>query len=438
MIDRIFAAGVSAIALAIATPAFAQDAAPATAAEAPMPTMSFGQWGFDPSDLDRSVEPGDDFFAYANGKWIAANPLPPEFSRFGSFNLLNEKSTSDVKALIDGLVARDPASLTADERRIVDAYNAYLDTDAIDAAGLAPVQPYLATIKGAETLGALAALWGKVGYPSPVGGYVSVDQKEPDRYSVYFGSGGLGLPDRDYYLDETDKGKAIQASYRDYLAFLLGEGGYADAAGTAQAVYDFEDQIARKVTWDRATRRNRDLTYNRLTPEEMGRLSEGFPMAALLASAKLADTDRYILSDMPPSPERASELGLDEATLAKIGGGTPAMLALLQSTPVATLQAWMVKNLLNSNAAVLPSAIDDANFAFYGKTLTGTPEQRPRWKRATAETERLMGELVGAAYVKRYFPAENKVAMVDLVANLRKALALSIGENDWMSEATKK
>ncbi len=447
MINRMLAAGASALALAVATPVVAGEASADAAAaptdtkaasDVPMPTMTFGEWGFDPAGLDKSIDPGDDFFAYANHKWLEANPLPPEFSRFGAFNVLSEKSTSDVKALVDELVAKDPASLTDDERRIVNVYQSYLDSAAIDAAGLAPAQPYLDKIRGADTLAGLATLWGEVGYPSPLGGYVSVDAKEPTRYSVYVGSGGLGLPDRDYYLDESDKGRDIQSKYRDYLAFMLKQGGYSDAAGMAQKVYDFEDQVARKVSWDRATRRNRDLTYNALTPAELAAIDPAFPMAALLTSAGLADTDRYIIGDLPPSADRAEELDLDETTLAKIGGGTPAMMKLIEATPVEVLQAWMIKGFLGSNAAVLPSAIDQAQFDFYSKTLNGTPEQRPRWKRAIGENESLLGELVGASYVERYFPPENKEAMVDLVANLRKSLGVSIRENTWMGAETKK
>ncbi len=437
--------GISALALTVAAPAVAQTApkpAPAAATPAaqavPLPTMSFGEWGYDPADLDTSIDPGDDFFAYANNKWLQANPLPPEFSRFGAFNLLREKSTSDVKALVDELVAKDAATLTADERRIVESYNAYLDTAAIDAAGMAPAQPYLEKIRSADTLAKMATLWGEVGYPSPIGGGVSVDAKEPTRYSVYVGSGGLGLPDRDYYLDETEKGKAIQAKYRDYLAFLLGKGGYADAAGMAAQVYQFEDSIARKVSWDRATRRNRDLTYNALTPAQLAALDPAFPVAALMEASGFGETDRFVVGDLPPTPERAAELKLDAATLAKIGGGTPAMMKLVAGTPIEVLQAWMVKSFLSSNAAVLPTDIDAAQFAFYGNTLNGTPEQRPRWKRSIDETEGLLGELVGASYVTRYFPPANKAAMVDLVENLRKSLGVSIQENDWMSAATKK
>ncbi|GGE02414.1 zinc metalloprotease [Tsuneonella deserti] len=449
MTIRIFAAGASALALAITAPAMAGDtpaaptaATPAAAttapAPAPLPTMTFGKWGFDPAAIDKSIDPGDDFFAYANDKWLKANPLPPEFSRFGAFNLLAEKSTADVKKLVDELVAKDPAALSADERRIVETYKAFNDTAAIDAAGMAPAQPYLEKIRSADTLAKMATLWGTVGYPSPIGGGVTVDAKEPTRYSVAVGSGALGLPDRDYYLDESDKGKAIQAKYRDYLTFLLGKAGYDDAAGMAAKVYAFEDATARKVSWDRATRRNRDLTYNALTPAELGALDPAFPIAALMEASGFGKTDRFIVGDLPPSPERAAELGLDEATLAKIGGGTPAMMKLVETTPLEVLQAWMVKGFLNSNAAVLPSDIDQAQFDFYGKTLNGTPEQRARWKRSIGEAEGLLGELVGAAYVQHYFPPENKAAMVDLVANLRKSLGVSIQENKWMSPATKK
>ena len=434
MKSRILALGASALALAMSAPAFADDAA---TEDVPTPTMSFGEWGFDPATLSTDVDPGDDFFAYANQKWLDANPLPAEFSRFGAFNLLREKSTADVKALVDQLTSKDPATLSADERRIVEAYNAYLDTAAIEAAGLAPAQPYLTAIQDADTLAALAEVWGSPGYSSPLFAYVEVDAKEPTRYSVHAGSGGLGLPDRDYYLDESEKGKDIQAKYRDYLAFLLGEAGYADASGMAQQVYDFEDSLARKVAWDRATRRNDDLTYNALTPEELNAKAGGFPLAAMLTASGFTDIDRIIVTDLPPSPERAEELGLDADTLAKIGGGMPAAMQLILDTPMDVLQAWTIKGFLSSNAAVLPKRFDDAQFAFYGTTLNGTPEQRPRWKRAIGETEGLLGELLGKSYVAEYFPPENKAAMDELVANLRKAMAQSIDELDWMGEATK-
>ena len=446
--------GASLAALAFATPVLAQDdthaadegialllEAPTPAsAEAPapaLPTMSFGAWGVDPALLAADIKPGDDFNAYVNKRWIDANPLPPEFSEIGAFVLLGEKSTADVKALMDELVAKDPASLSADERRIVDAYRAYLDTAAIEAAGLAAAKPHLDRIAAAGSLDDLAMLWAEPGYPSPVGGQVDVDEKQPDRHIANVGFDGLGLPDRDYYLDETEQGRAIQDKYKAYLAFLLGEAGYADAAATAETVYAFEDRIAREVEWDRTALRNRDLTYHLLTAEELAAIGGKVPVTAMLTAIGIDQSPGFVVAQMPPTAEEIAALGLDEATLAKIGTGLPGMFALLGETPVETIKAWTIKEFLSSNAAVLPARFDAARFELYGKTLRGTPEQRPRWKRAIGESEELLGELLGKAYVARYFPPENKAAMDKLVANLRLALGESINEITWMSEATK-
>ncbi|UYV16427.1 M13 family metallopeptidase [Porphyrobacter sp. ULC335] len=437
--------------LALAAPAFAQDSAhdhedgvellleaTDTAAPAPaLPTISFGKWGFDPEYLAADVKPGDDFNAYANKRWIDANPLPPEFSRIGAFVLLGEKSTYDVKALMDDLAAKDAASLSGDERRILDAYRSFLDTDAIEQAGLAPAQPYLDRIKSAQSLTDLAMLWAEPGFASPIGGGVSIDAKQPDRHIATVGFGGLGLPDRDYYLDTTEKGVAIQAKYKAYLAFLLGEAGYADPAAMAEAVYAFEDANARKVQWDRAVRRNRDLTYNLLTADELSAIGGEVPVSAMIDKIGISASPGFVVSLMPPTPEEIAQYKLDDATLAKIGTGLPGMFALVSETSVETLKAWMVKEMLSGNAAVLPARFDAASFEFYGKTLRGTPEQRPRWKRAIGEAEGLIGELIGKEYVARYFPPENKVAMDELVANLRTALGESINEITWMGEETK-
>ncbi|MBX7458456.1 M13 family metallopeptidase [Qipengyuania sp. 1NDH17] len=434
MKTRILALGASALALAMSAPAMAEDA---PAEETAAPTMSFGDWGFDTDYLSPDIDPGDDFFAYANQVWIDNNPLPADRGRFGAFDLLGEKSTFDVKSVIDELTSKPASELTANERRIVDAYTSYLDTDAINAAGLAPAEPYLAKIRGADTLTELATLWATPGYPSPIGGFVNVDSKEPTRYSFYLGSGGLGMPDREYYFDESEKGLAVRKAYQDYLTFLMGEAGFEDAAGIAQQVYDLEDSFARKVAWDRTVRRNRDLTYNALTPEEVEGLSDAFPIAAMINAMGLADNDRYIVGDIPPSAERIAELELTEETVAKIGGGTPAMLELLAETDMEVLRAWTLKNFLSNNAAILPTRFDEANFAFYGTALRGVPQQRDRWKRAVGATEGMLGELLGASYVERFFPPESKSAMDELVANLRLALAESLKEIDWMTDETK-
>ncbi|MEE4339117.1 M13 family metallopeptidase [Erythrobacter sp.] len=440
-------ASALALALAIALPASAHeddgtietliDNEAGESAETEAPTMSFGEWGVDPELLSDEIDPGDDFFAYVNQEWLDANPLPAEYSRFGAFTLLGEKSTSDVKALMDELTAKPRAELSADERRIVDAYETHLDTAAIDAAGLDPARPYLNEIFAATSLDRLAMIWARPGIASPVGGFVGVDAKQPDRYVAQIGIGGLGLPDRDYYLDESEEGREIQRKYRDYLAFLLGEAGYSDPETAAAAVYAFEDRLAREVMWDRTARRNRDLTYNRVSADEMAALAGPLPVTAMIEAMGLSQSPTFVVSMMPPTDEEIEELGLNAETLAKIGTGLPGMFEVLGQTPVATLQAWTVKEMLSDNADILPTRFDEATFAFYGKTLRGTPEQRPRWKRSIDAAEGMLGELIGKSYVERYFPPENKAAMEELVANLRKAVAVSIGEIEWMGEETK-
>ena len=444
MIRKTFTVGASILALALAGPAMADDhmddakKAETAQAEPAMPTMSFGEWGFDPEALSTDIDPGDDFFAFANKKWLDANPLPAEFSSFGAFNLLREKSTSDVKALVDELTSKDPAQLTADEKRIVAVYNSYTDTAAIDAAGVSAAQPYLNEIFAAPDLGALLTLWATPGYPSPLGGGVEVDAKDPTKYSVYLGSGGLGLPDRDYYTDTTEKGENIKAKYKEYLTFLMDKAGYQDAEASAMAVYQFEDTIARTVSSDRAASRNVDLFYSPFTPAELEELAGDFPIATLTNEMGFAEADLFVVTNLRPSEERAEELGLSAETMSKLGQGFTGMLDLLQRTDLATLKAWTAKELLDNNAGILGSDIDAADFAFYGTLLRGTPEQRPRWKRAIGETESQFGELLGASYVERYFPPASKAAMDELVANLRIALGESLEEIDWMSEASKK
>ncbi|OCC23869.1 zinc metalloprotease [Croceicoccus estronivorus] len=419
-------------------PAMAQEEAPATApapANDAAPEMTFGSWGIDLTQLDPAIRPGDDFFAYVNAKWIAANPIPAEFSRYGAFTMLGEKSRRDVRTLVDELVAQKHVAGSLDQR-IVDAYNSYLDQDAIDAAGLAPAWPYLTQIYEANSLAGLAELFGKPGYPSPVGVWVMVDEKNPDSYVVGVGAGGLGLPDRDYYLNTDLKSREIQEKYRAYLALLLGKAGYQNPAAVAQAVYDLEYKFA-ELDWDRAVSRNRDLTYHKLTRAELGALAGDFPLATMLDVAGVGNVQDFVVPQLPPSPEEQEKLGLDAETMAKIGGGLPAMLKLLPETPLATLKAWMAVHFLSGNADVLPHEIDQASFDFYGKTLRGQEEQRPRWKRAIGTVEGELGEALGKEYVARYFPPANKAAMDALVGNLKKALAQSIADNTWMGPETK-
>ena len=302
MIRHLLFAGISAAAL-VASPALAQEEE-----RAPAPTMGFGSWGVDPATVDQTVKPGDDFNAYVNGKWIAENPIPSEYSRFGAFNILGEKSTSDVEKLVADLVESNPAPGTP-ERRLIDAYQAYEDTSAIEAAGLAPAQPYLDRIAGATDLEELIAISAEPGVPSLVSAGVTVDDKDPNSYIVSVGFNGMGLPDRDYYLVDSERNTQIRARYKDFLAFMLGQAGYADPRTMADQVYEFERRTA-QLEWDRTALRNSDITYNKLSREEVLALAPSFPMERLLQETHFADQQQFLFPQIPPTEDEVSQYGL--------------------------------------------------------------------------------------------------------------------------------
>ena len=273
MIRTMLATTVSAIGLALAAPAMAQD-------EAPLPQMDFGTWGVGLADIDTNVDPGDNFNAYVNGKWVRENTIPADRQRFGAFDLLGEKSREDTRTLINDLVASNPAPGTS-ARRIVDAYNAYYDVEAIDATGLAPAQPYLNRINAASDLEELVALFEEPAFAGLISIGVGIDARNPTQYVPSVGFDGMGLPDRDYYLVDSESNIAIRESYMEYLTTMLSAAGYADAAGAASAVYAFERDVA-ELEWARQMLRLPQLTYNELTADELRALAGDFPIDTVI------------------------------------------------------------------------------------------------------------------------------------------------------------
>ena len=437
MIKTLLTAGASAMALALATPALAHgqgETAESASEEAKTPQMDFGAWGVGLDYIDTSLEPGDDFDAYANGKWVAANEIPSDRQRYGAFDMLREKSVVDVETLIADLVASNPEPGTT-ARRIVDAYNAYANIEAIDATGLTPAQPFLNEIFAAPDLARLAQLFETPGYPALVSAGVTVDARNPTEHAVSIGFGGMGLPDRDYYLVESESNLKIRAAYKEFLAKLLGSAGYADPAAAAEAVFAFEHKVA-ELEWARQMLRIPNLTYNELTPEELAAMAGDFPIQALLTAGRFEDQPRFLARQLPPTDEEIEALGLTEEQLGMIGGGLPAMMQLLTETPLATIKAYMAAQFLSGNASVLSSELDEARFALFGKLINGQESQQERWKRAIGAVEGQLGEQLGALYVERFFPPESKARMETLVGNLKIAMGKDLEENEWMTEAT--
>ncbi|MBI1398561.1 M13 family metallopeptidase [Hyphomonas sp.] len=395
----------------------------------------WGGWGINLDARDTAAKPGDDFNEYVNGAWIASFEIPADKSRYGSFDLLREKSEQRTLKIINDLAEAKPAVDTP-EGKIGAIYNAFMNTDAINAAGLAPAQPYFDKIDAVANLDDLATLMATPGFASPVNGFVFVDDKDPETYIFQMALGGLGMPDRDYYLKDDEKSVELRARYVALLSNMLGKAGYADPAAEAAKVMAFETEIA-KLDWDRTVSRNPEITYNKLTREEFVALGGEFPVQRALDTLGVGSEAQYLVAEIPPTKEELDSAGLTAEDAAKLGNGFAGIFQLSSETPLDTWKAYMKAHFLIDHAAVLPTDIDDAVFAFYGTALRGQPQQRERWKRAVSETENVLGEAIGKVFVERYFPPENKAAMDDLVKNLRKAMGSNIAELTWMSDDTK-
>ena len=396
----------------------------------------WGAWGINLSTQNTSVHPGDDFNAYANGNWIENFEIPADRTRYGSFDLLGEKSEQRVRKIIEGLAASSPAEGTI-EAKIASIYNAYMNSDAIEAAGLEPARPMLEKIKAAASREDLAALFATNGVASPLGGFVDIDSTNTDAYIFYVNQAGLGMGDRDYYLVDSEKNLELRAAYKAMLTSLLTEAAFEDPAAAADSIIALETDIA-KAHWDRAIGRNRNLTYNKMSKQDVIALGGGFPVEAMLEGFGVGEQAEFVVRQVTPTPEEIAEYGISAEDAAKVsGGGIEGIFKVMNTAPVESWRAWLAANYLSANADVLPKRIDDTVFAFYGTALTGAKEQRPRWRRAVSAVEGAIGEGVGKVYAERYFPSENKTEMDKLVVNLRKAMASNLDELTWMSDGTK-
>ncbi|MEL7488083.1 MAG: M13 family metallopeptidase, partial [Pseudomonadota bacterium] len=381
-----------------------------TVAQAP----ELGAWGVDVDQIDEAVAPGDDFYRYVSGKWLDTFQIPDEFSSYGSFTVLFERSEERVRGIIEDAAAAG-ASGGSVEQKIGDFFASFTNVDEIDANGLAPIADDFAAIDALETIEDVARIMGSPdhGAQSVIGGFVNVDSKRPDRYVFYLTQSGLGMPNRTYYLDEKFADK--RAKYKEYVADLLTLAEIDDADTKADAIYALEERLA-NAHWAPAKRRNRDLTYNLKTVEELKAFAPEAPWDAFMAGGGLSAEKEVVLRE--------------EDAIA-------ATAKILAETPVDTWKDYLKFHLLRTNSDVLPSAFDEATFAFFGTELRGTPKQRERWKRGVAAVNGALGEAVGQVYVDKYFPQDSKDKMDDLVANLRLALDERLDTLPWMGEETK-
>jgi predicted metalloendopeptidase len=385
----------------------------AGAAPAPAPMKS----GLDPANMDRTVRPGDDFYQYINGHWLATTEIPADKASYGAGNILDDKTLLDLRGIVEA-VGKAPRN--DGERKIGDLYASYMDEAKLETFGLKPLQPELDridAIKSASDLPALIAQFAMVGIDTPFGGSVHQDNKDSTKYVVDFSQGGLGLPDRDYYLKDDDaKLKQIRDAYLAHIERMLTLSGDANGKDDAASVLALETSIA-KVQWTKVENRDPNKVYNKYLIKDLDGMMPGFNWNTFLTEAQVAGKVDYVIVSQPSY--------------------FTAMAGILKNTPIPVWKAYFRWQALHAAAPYLSKAFVDENFAFVGTALYGIPQNRVRWQRGIRLVNSKIGEQLGQAYVARFFPPESKARVTELVHNLLAAYKQSIDKLDWMSPATK-
>ena len=380
------------------------------------PAPAIGSFGVDLAARDLTVKPGDDFAHYAQGAWMANTEIPGDRTRWGTFDILREKADRDARTIIEEVALAGGAPGT-NQQKIADFYNSFLNQEAINAAGIAPLQAELDQIAALRTHEQAIRLISTPGIAvnSPIAVFVGLDERNPDRYICNMVHAGLGLPEREYYRRTDGEFPNIRTQYVAHIERLLTLAGQPNGARQARAILALETQIAERH-WPIADRRNRDRTYNLLNRAQIRALAPRFPWDASFEAAGLGNVQEVVVSELSAMGPLAN---------------------LFVRTPVRTWRSYLTYHLIRNNAAVLPQNIDDEVFDFYGRTLNGQPAQRERWKRAVQAVNGGMGEAIGEIYVQRHFPPAAKAAMTDLVENMRTAYGQRIDQLSWMSAETK-
>lgn len=393
---------------------FAAAARPAARSDSDT-TPEIAPWGFDLSGMNKRVRPGDSFYEYANGRWLARNTIPENRTYWSTFAELRQRTEQRVRRLIE-LPRHAQASPAA--RKVHNFYRAFVDCTAIESRGLSPIASALRAIREAHTHADLARLLGRaeLGLLGPIKLQLAVDDKNPQRHVILITQSGLGLPDRDYYLSAKPEHLQLRAAYQAHIARVLELIGVEHAWPAAAVVLELELAMA-KLHWPAAKRRERELTYNPRSRAELMHDTRRFPWYSLLSEAGLMEHDAFVLAELDAIEQ---------------------LLELFGSVAVSAWHDYLIYHYVASHAALLPQNIDHACFELYGRTLNGQTQLLARELRAVAAVNEALGEAVGQLYTEQYFPASHKLRTLELVESLRAAFALKLGELPWMSEATKR
>ena len=388
---------------------------------APLMGMGQNKSGLVMSNLDTAVKPADDFYSFATGGWQKNNPLPAAYSRFGSFDQLQENNNKRINSILGDLQKKHYKNGTI-EQKLSDFYRLALDVDRRNREGIAPVKPVLDEIEGARTVAALRQLqlkYADQGYGVQFGSYFSADDKNVSMNIFSVSQGGMTLSQKDYYINNDSATVAIRQAYRKHIARMFGLYGFsqADAERKADAVFRQETLIA-LISKSATELRDPQANYNKMTLAEFETAYPDIPLAQL-----------------------AQAEGIKRAYIDTLIVGQPSFMAgldkLMTLQTADELQALMEWDVIQSSTGYLTDAIREANFDFFGKTMSGRKEDFPLWKRATNQVEAQMGEALGRIYAQRYFPESSKKIMEQLVKNLQVSLGQRIDAQSWMSDETK-
>jgi predicted metalloendopeptidase len=390
------------------------------------PVKESGAAGIDLGGIDRSVAPGADFFRYANGTWLKTTEIPADRSTYGNGAALNELTTKRVAELIRNAGAGNPVS--ADARKVADYFASFMDEAAIEAKGLTPLKDTLDRIATIEDRRALSRVLGSqlrtdvdalnatdIDTDQIFGLWIAQDLEDPSRYIPFLLQGGLDLPDRSYYLDNTPRMEEIRGKLLTHIANVLRLAGVKDAETRAKGVFELERRIAEA----HATRADSDdiqKANNHWARKRFDTDAPGLDWNAYFQAAGLADNPDFVVWQP---------------------GAVEGISALVGNQPIQTWKDYLLFHAIEHSAAVLTDAIVKEHFAFHGMVLAGIPQQRERWKRAVAATNAALGEAVGKLYVERYFPASAKARIATMVDNIRAAFARRIDALEWMTPPTK-
>jgi len=371
--------------------------------------------GFNPANMDASVKPTQDFFQYAVGGWAKRTTIPAEYDRYGVDQEIDTRTHQILKEIMEAAAATKAAP-GSEAQKVGDFFASGVDEAGIEARGLAPLQPLFARIDGVRDPASLAVVLAELHQLGAFAAFsfsVEQDDKESSRYSMMMAQGGLGLPDRDYYVKDDPKSKELLAAYRAHVAKVLGLAGFDPK--DADRILALETRLA-KASMTRVEQRDPNAIYHAMTPAQLLASSPGFPADLYLKALGVPTPDRYVVRQ----PAFLAELG-----------------RMIQELPADQWRVYLRWHLLRGTATALPKAFEQEAFAFYGTKLQGTTAQHPRWKRVMFAADRGLGEALGRLYVLRAFPASSKAKVLVLVENLRTALKARIDGLEWMSAATR-